>query len=124
MPAPQAASESAQGGRTAQTFAYRLRSGLQSASRLRPSEPGQKQITEQQRRRQLPAAGKGTVRRHRRVAQQEPSVAAALLGAQMAVAAVVEAAVAPEWFFSIDADCESFSATHSSTQLGCGHIHA
>lgn len=49
---------------------------------------------------------------------QDPGKAAALLGAQMAMAAAAEAASAPPWFFSTDAACEGLGATHSATQLG------
>lgn len=49
---------------------------------------------------------------------QDPSEAAALTAAQMAMAAAIEAAAAPPWFFSTDAVCEGFGATHSATQLG------
>lgn len=122
VPAPRAASESIQGDSAAETYGYWFRSRVQPTAQLQQLQLGQQLNADQRRRQELPAVGKGVVRR-RRLAQQNPSASQAVVEALMALDAMVEVTTAPQSFMSTEADCEGLSATHSSTQLGCGHCH-
>lgn len=121
VPAPQAASESVR----AATFAA---SEIGPQPRSRPLLPAvgraaQQALqrlqapTSQQQRKQLPFMRSSTLRRRRQLAQDAGQVAAQL-GTQMMMQAIIEAAVAPPWFFSVDAGCEGLGATHAANQVG------